>query len=150
MQTLNEQTMQNNDRPRRGEGGFTLIEMAIVVAIIGILSAFAVPSYMKYVGRTYRTAAQACLAQYANYMERYYTTNLRYDKAAAGGAAYADPQLDCQAQVASNYVVTQATTASSFTITATPTTVQQSRDKVCGTLTLNQNGARTPTADGCW
>ena len=150
MQTLNEQTMPNNDGSRRRASGFTLIEMAIVVAIIGILSAFAVPSYMKYVGRTYRAAAQACLAQYANYMERYYTTNLRYDKAASGGAAYTDPQLDCQAQVASNYAITQATAAGTFTITATPTTVQQSRDKVCGTLTLNQSGARTPATDGCW
>jgi len=142
--------MTSGYRPRLGAKGFSLIEVMVVVGIIAILAAIAVPAYTKHVGRTYRTAAEACLAQYANYMERYYTTNLRYDKTAAGGTANTDPQLDCQGQITRSYTVTQATTASTFTITATPTTAQQGRDRVCGTLTLNQSGTRTPATDGCW
>ncbi|QNK03664.1 prepilin-type N-terminal cleavage/methylation domain-containing protein [Dyella telluris] len=129
--------------------GFTLIEMVVVVAIIAILAAIAWPNYTRHVAKTNRVAAQACLSQYANYMERYYTTNLRYDQT-AGGTANADPQLGCQGEVSRSYTITQATDRATFTITATPTTVQLGRDSLCGTLTLNQTGARTPTANGCW
>jgi type IV pilus assembly protein PilE len=131
------------------ERGFTLIEMMVVVAIIAILSAIAWPSYLKHVAKTNRVAAQGCLSEYANYMERYYTSNLRYDQTPAG-VANADPHLDCQSQIARNYTLAPASTSTSFTITATPTTVQLNRDAVCGTLTLNHRGARTPGVAGCW
>jgi type IV pilus assembly protein PilE len=134
---------------RHFERGFTLIEMMVVVAIIAILSAVAWPSYLKHVAKTNRVAAQGCLAEYANYMERYYTSNLRYDQTAAG-VANADPHMDCQSQIARNYTLAPASTSTSFTITATPTTVQLNRDAVCGTLTLNHRGSRTPTTAGCW
>lgn len=129
--------------------GFSLIEMVIVVAILAILSAIAVPSYMRHVGKTNRVAAQACLAEYANYMERYYTGNLRYDQTPAG-VANADPHLDCQLQIVRSYMLVPATTSTTFTVTATPTEVQFRRDKQCGTLALNQSGARTAGTDGCW
>ncbi|MGO4503774.1 MULTISPECIES: type IV pilin protein [unclassified Dyella] len=131
------------------ERGFTLIEMMVVVAIIAILSAIAWPSYLKHMAKTNRVAAQGCLSEYANYMERYYTSNLRYDQTPAG-VANADPHLDCQSQIARNYTLAPASTSTSFTITATPTTVQLNRDAVCGTLTLNHRGARTPGVAGCW
>ena len=149
MQTERMNHMRNSSRSRVREAGFTLIEVLVVVAIIAILAAIAVPSYSRHVGKTYRAAAQACMAEYANYMERYYTTNLRYNQT-PDGTANADPHLDCQTQVARSYTITQATTASGFTITATPSTVQQSRDGQCGTLTLNQQAARTPATEGCW
>lgn len=147
MRTTSACPMPNDGRPRGR--GFTLIEMMVVVAIIAILAAIAWPNYTRHVAKTNRVAAQACLSEYANYMERYYTSNLRYDQTSAG-TANADPHLGCQAQVARSYTITQATGRSSFTITATPTTVQQGRDAVCGTLTLDQTGARTATNDGCW
>lgn len=145
MQTMSINAMPNRDSLR----GFTLIEVMVVVAIIAILAAIAWPNYTRHVGRTHRVAAQACMAEYANYMERYYTSNLRYDQTQAG-VANADPHLDCQSQVSRNYTLAPATTSTSFTVTATPTTVQATRDTQCGTLTLNQRGARTAGADGCW
>jgi type IV pilus assembly protein PilE len=135
------------------ERGFTLIEMMVVVAIIAILSAVAWPSYLKHVAKTNRIAAQGCLSEYANYMERYYTSNLRYDQTPAG-VANADPHLDCQTQIARNYTLAPASGSTSFTVTATPTTVQLNRDGMCGTLTLNHRGARTASGSGgvagCW
>jgi len=145
--------MRSNNQPHMPGGrnaiGFSLIEMMAVVAIIAILAAVAIPSYFRHVGKTYRVAAQACMAEYANYMERYYTSNLRYDQTPAG-VANADPHLDCQTQIARNYTLSPATTSTSFTVTATPTTVQLNRDQQCSTMTLNQRGARTAGAVGCW
>lgn len=132
----------------RYRAGFTLIELMIVVAIIAILAAIAYPSYTQHVIKARRAAAKACLSEYANYMERYYTTNLSYKDAA-------DPGLDCEgpAQTGNNYTYAFVGTpdASTYEVSATPQGPQVA-DTQCGTLTLNQAGARTPANDAatCW
>ena len=71
------QTVWRTRLPRGSvQQGFTLIELMIVVAIIAIIAAIAYPSYINSVVKTKRAAAEGCVSEYANYMERYYTTNL--------------------------------------------------------------------------
>src|SRR3954463_5417962 len=55
--------------------GFTLVELMIVVLIIAIISAIAIPSYNSYVMRTNRAAARSCMSEVSQFMERYYTTS---------------------------------------------------------------------------
>ena len=143
--------------PRRSHG-FTLIELMIVVAVIAIIAAIGYPSYINSVVKTKRAAAEGCVSQYATYMERFYTQNLRYDNDTAGnpnpvvGNAPA-LKLDCAGPQSSgadyNFLVA-APTQSTYTITATPQGAQATRDTTCGTLTLDQSGAKTPSTSGCW
>jgi type IV pilus assembly protein PilE len=58
--------------------GFTLIEMMITVAIIGILASIAYPAYQDYVRRAARADAKAVLMETAQFMERHFTTNNAY------------------------------------------------------------------------
>lgn len=60
------------DAVMKADKGFTLIELMIVVAIIAILAAIAIPSYQRYVLRTHRSAAMSALQGLAQAMERYY------------------------------------------------------------------------------
>ena len=137
--------------------GFTLIELMIVVAVIAILTAIAYPSYVSYIIKTNRKAAEGCLSEYANYMERYYTTNLRYDQDSLGNKNIL-PGLDCasaqQTGSSYGYSFSGAPTQSAYTVQAVPTGAQLTRDTQCGTLTLNQTGFRndsgTDPVASCW
>ena len=137
--------------------GFTLLELMIVVAIVAILSAIAYPSYSKYVVRTRRTAAAGCLSEYANYMERFYTTNQSYNTAGGVAANATLPTMDCATQTVAYYTYDDSPgtlTSNAYTVEAVPIGAQLAADTQCGTLQLNQTGARSVTGTGtvaqCW
>ena len=129
--------------------GFTLIELMIVVAIIGILAAIAYPSYQDQVMKSRRSDAQSLVLDVAARQERFYFDNGSYaDKLSA--LSYSADIIDTPEGYFS--VAISASSASSFTVTATPQGAQAS-DK-CGNLSLDQAGQKTKsgTADlgQCW
>ena len=143
-------------RQLQRQDGFTLIELMITVAIVGILAALAYPSYTNHVVKTRRGAATACLTELAQWMERNYTSCLRHDvTGAACGTAMTSAQLpamSCRADLGNNYAFsfTANPTATAYTLQAVPGGAQ-ARDTRCGTLTLTQTGARgAAAATGCW
>lgn len=133
--------------------GFTLIELMMVVAIIGILSAIAYPSYQRYVLRANRVEAQAILTETAQLMERRFTTCGTYGTnttctAAAAPTSAVQPVGATGAAIRYNIDFSVAPTATVFTLRAAPTTVQAS--DTCGTLTLTNTGVQMPATSGCW
>lgn len=141
--------------PSRGfsltlSGGFSLIELLIAVALVGILAGIAYPAYTSHVQRAHRAEARAVLLEAAQYMERYYSANTSYASASLPDRLSHSPAGSTAADA--RYTLAVTADATSFTLTATPTKADG-----CGALTINQVGARgapSPesgiTVESCW
>lgn len=127
--------------------GFTLIELMVTVAVIGILAGIAYPSYVQYLQRGNRADAEAIMHENAQFMERYFTTNGTYVSAVL-------PTTQSPQSGTAKYAIslTPAATATTYTIQAAPTGSYS--DPLCGTLTINQLGVTGETGSGalsdCW
>lgn len=134
--------------------GFTLIELMIVVAVVGILSAIAYPSYTEYVRRGHRADARAGLLQAQLWLERAATASGVYPTSLPAN-------LTWSGDASKRYTIGFAAgnTNAAYTLTATPKNPGPQAGDKCGTYTLSNTGLRGANGKtagqsgydtGCW
>lgn len=125
--------------PKNRPSGFSLLELMIVIAVIAITIAWAIPSYQDSVRKARRADAQSKLREFEVCAARSYTVNSDYLSVD-----------ECLSEELDDgyYTFTSAGDALSFTVTATPQGGQTA--DMCGTMTLTQTGRVTAAAVGCW
>ena len=133
---------------RRTVAGFTLIELMIVVAVVAILAAIAVPSYQEQVRKSRRAQAKADIVEYVQMAERFFTVNNTYV-----GFALPATVSPREAGATARYNLAASTqTATQFVLTATATGPQAS-DR-CGNLSVSNTGLKTESGSAtlaeCW
>jgi len=138
-------TSMQEHRKRRFNDGMTLIELVIVMAVMGILIATAVPSYRSYMLRVHRSEAIRILLQAAMCQERIYASNGNYDT----NQCYPATEYQ-QYQLSYSPAESQSGT---YLAVATPAGAQLADP--CGSLSLDQNGARDISGENistmkCW
>ncbi len=119
--------------------GFTLIEVMVVVAIIGVIAAVAYPRYQDYISTTYRAQAAADLKRCALALERFYSNGFTY----VGGDSQCTLWSPSDGAIAqAQYTLTlPALTANTYIIQATPTSGACVADDPC--LQLQTDGTQT-------
>ena len=130
---------------RRSNQGFTLIEIMIVIAIIGLVLTLSLPSITEYTKKPHRTEIAGLLSEQAQLLERFYSKNGVYTGAGdlSGGN--------------DNYSINAALTDKTFLLTATPKAESKMAGDKCGSFSISETGATTlsnqaegVTAKDCW
>ena len=147
--------------------GFTLMELMIVVAIVGILASIAIPSYQESVRKSRRAEARAQLLEVAQYMQRFYSQNDSFATSKDGTAVGIPSDLArvprTAASGAQSYTISFTAPAAgasnpglaSFKVQAVRRSGSPVDGDKCGDFTLENTGVRgvlnaTETAADCW
>jgi type IV pilus assembly protein PilE len=138
---------------RSEQAGFTLIELLIVIIVIGILAAVAVPSYRQYVVRSQRADATSALLALATAQEKFYLQCNTYASDIAAATSCADGELafsDTSEKGWYDLSIT-ASSATDFTLRATPASGgPQASDSDCSFFQVTGTGVRTASGTKCW
>lgn len=135
------------------QDGFTLIELMVVVAIVGILAMIAYPSYELSVMKSRRSEAREALLMVAGLEERYMTANNRYGTGSVIGLGGDTKITDHEAY---KIEITLNNSGSGYVATATPLGRQNTLDQACGTLSYDNIGNKEVTGNSskplseCW
>ena len=131
--------------------GFTLIELIVTVAILGVLAVIAYPSYTRYVARGNRSAVESFMLEVASRQERYLVDARQY------APDLTTLSMSTPNNVSEHYgvtIISVTTTPPAYTIQAVPTGTQATNDAACGTLTIDGRGAKGATGSSgsveCW
>lgn len=143
--------------PTANSAGFTLIELMIAVAIVGILATIASVTYQSQVQKSRRTDARTALLDLAGREEKLFSTTNAYS-ATPSDLGYGAVGATFPISIGSNYYtvnVAVGNPAVTYTLTATPVAgTSQAKDAICTTLTLTQAGVQGSTGSGtpaaCW
>jgi type IV pilus assembly protein PilE len=137
---------QEGELPMRSNiRGFTLVELMVVIVIVAILAAVAIPGYRAHVLRAQRTDATGALLRISAAQERFFLQNNTY-------SATLGPLNITTPTDGGTYNLTLVAAGNTYTATATAIG-SQADDTKCTSFTVNQNGVRTsapnPVAE-CW
>ena len=127
----------------RAHGGFTLIELMIVVIIISVLAAIAYPAYQNYARESKRADAHNALMRISTLQEKHFSNNNVYADTTTTLGYAAHPAASADGYWA---VSITAVGPAAFTLNASPAGGHADPD--CNTITLTSAGMRTP--NNCW
>ncbi len=148
--------MTDTIQPRKRLLGFTLIELMITIAVIGILAAVALPSYQEHVRRTNRAEAKGILLEMAQLLERNFTEANRYDLK-SDATNFTLPVTQSPKTGTAKYTIQLSPgtlTRNTYTLEAVPTGAMS--NDACATLTLTHTGIKgvsgnpSLVASDCW
>jgi len=131
----------------RAQFGFTLIELVVVMAVVAILAAVAIPNYSAYVMRSHRSAAQSFISDVASRQSQFFLDRRRY----ATNLDLDQLNMTAPADVAARYNIAIAAVAgppATFLVSATPIGAQATDN--CGVMTINQAADKTAAGARCW
>ena len=152
----------HSNRPLKDSRGFTLVELMIVVAIVGVLAAIAYPSYSQYILKSHRTDARNAVLDLASRQERFFSINNAYSTSPAAlgyGATASTFPVSVSVSGQSYYTLTATISSapSGFVAIAIPVS-PQTADTKCYSFQVDQSGAQSNldsggsalSTTGCW
>jgi type IV pilus assembly protein PilE len=126
--------------------GFTLLELLITIAVIGIISSIAYPSYIDNITRANRTEAQRELLRLASLQEQYFIDHREYTADMTKLGTPADPYITDSGL----YSIDTTVVGITYTLVATAKGRQITADSACKKLSVTDTGKKTATSTNCW